>query len=268
MERNLYSYSNREIFDRAAFALFSIGSLDAIAPLYGEFARNFCLIEAGYIGQLLSEECHRYNIGLCAIGDSIDAKVLETCFHLTDDDILLHGFLGGAIAPEQKQQWLQPQKTNSENTLSFEQELRKLLAARLPDYMMPSAFVFLDELPLTANGKINRKALPSPEFQFSQTTYVEPRNPQEELLTQIWQDVLEIDPIGIRENFFELGGNSLQATQILTRIREALPAANLSLRQLIHAATIAELAEAIEENLLAQIEQLSDEEAAHFLHDK
>ena len=269
LERDLYSYTNFEIFDRAAFALFSIGSLSAIAPVYGEFARDFCLLEAGYIGQLLSEECHRYNIGLSAIGDRIDPKVLSDRFHLTDDNIFLHGFLGGAIAPEQKQQWLQPQETNQEQTpekpLDFEQELREILAARLPDYMVPSAFVFLDELPLTANGKINRKALPSPQFQPSETIYVAPRNAQEELLVQIWQDVLEVDRLGIHENFFDLGGNSLQATQILTRIREALPSADLSLRQLLNAATVAELAEAIEQNLLAQLDQLSDEDAASLL---
>lgn len=269
LDRDIYSYTNCEIFDRAAFALFSIGTLSAIAPLYGEFARDFCLLEAGYVGQLLSEECHRYNIGLCAIGDPIDAKVLSDVFQLTDDNILLHGFLGGAIAPEQKQQWLQPQATNEEETaekpLSFEQALREIVAARLPDYMVPSAFVFLDELPLTANGKVNRKALPSPQFQPSKTIYAAPRNGQEELLVQIWQDVLEVDRVGIHENFFELGGNSLQATQILTRIREALPSADLSLRQLLNAATVAELAEVIEENLLAQLDQLSDEEAARLL---
>ncbi len=269
LERDLYSYSNKDIFDRAAFALFSIGSLDAISPLYGEFARDFCLLEAGYIGQLLSEECQRYNIGLCAIGDPMDAEVIEDCFQLESNNILLQGFLGGAIAPEQKQQWLQPQASNPEETteksLSFEEELRNLLTTRLPDYMVPSAFVFLDEFPLTANGKINRKALPSPQSKPAQTPYVAPRNAQEELLAQIWQEVLELDRIGIGENFFELGGNSLQATQILTRIREALPAADLSLRQLLDASTVAELAEAIEENLLAQLEGLSDEEAADLL---
>ncbi|MDJ1184236.1 non-ribosomal peptide synthetase [Roseofilum casamattae] len=269
LERDLYSYSNKDIFDRAAFAIFSIGSLDAISPLYGEFSRDFCLLEAGYVGQLLSEECHRYNIGLCAIGDPVDAKVLEESFQLESNNIVLQGFLGGAISPEQKQQWLQPQAPNQEETtekpLSFEQELRNLLTDRLPDYMVPSAFVFLDEFPLTANGKINRKALPSPQFKLAQTSYVAPRNAQEELLAQIWQEVLDIDRIGIDENFFELGGNSLQATQILTRIREALPAADLSLRQLLNAATVAELAEAIEENLLAQLEGLSDEEAADLL---
>ncbi|MGD2184362.1 amino acid adenylation domain-containing protein [Lusitaniella coriacea LEGE 07167] len=269
LERDLYNYSNQEIFDRAAFALFTIGSLSAIEPLYGEYARDFCLLEAGHIGQLLREECHRYNIGLCAIGDPMETEVFRDYFHLDREDILLYNFLGGAIAPEQKQQWLQPRVANLEETtakpLSFEQELRNLLAARLPDYMMPSAFVFLDEFPLTANGKIDRKALPSPQFQPSQSIYIAPRNAQEELLAQIWQEVLEIDRIGIGENFFELGGNSLQATQILTRIRESLPAADLSLRQLLNASTIGELAEAIEENLLAQLEGLSDEEAARLL---
>jgi len=269
LQRDLYNYSNQEIFDRAAFALFTIGSLSAIEPLYGEYARDFCLLEAGHMGQLLREECHRYNIGLCAIGDPMETEVFRDCFHLDREDILLYKFLGGAIAPEQKQQWLQPQVGNSEETtakpLSFEQELRHLLTTRLPDYMVPSAFVFLDEFPLTANGKINRKALPSPQFQPSQTTYIAPRNAQEELLAQIWQEVLEIDRIGISENFFELGGNSLQATQILTQIREALPAADLSLRQLLNASTIGELAEAIEANLLDQIEGLSDDEAARLL---
>ena len=103
-------------------------------------------------------------------------------------------------------------------------ELRRLAQEKLPEAMMPSAFVFLDALPLTPNGKINRKALPAPENQRPEleTVYVAPRSELERSLAEIWQDLLHVEKAGLRDNFFDLGGNSLLVVRAQARLREAL----------------------------------------------
>ncbi|QIR37151.1 amino acid adenylation domain-containing protein [Tolypothrix sp. PCC 7910] len=126
-------------------------------------------------------------------------------------------------------------------------ELRQYLKAKLPEYMVPSAFVMLESLPLTSNGKIDRKALPAPEsYSASTKKYIAPRNPIEELLAQIWSQVLKLEQVGIDDNFFELGGHSLLATQLLSRIRTSFKL-ELPLRELFATTTLAELARAIEQ---------------------
>src|SRR5262249_52475620 len=126
-------------------------------------------------------------------------------------------------------------------------ELRSFLKQRLPDYMVPSAFVFLDSLPLTPNGKIDHGALPAPDESCRklEETYVAPRTPTEELLAEIWAEVLNLEKVGIHDNFFDLGGHSLLATQVVSRVRGALQV-ELPLRELFESATPAELAERVD----------------------
>ncbi|REJ44215.1 MAG: amino acid adenylation domain-containing protein [Microcystis flos-aquae TF09] len=133
-------------------------------------------------------------------------------------------------------------------------ELRQFLKAKLPEYMIPSAFVILESLPLTPNGKIDHRALPAPEFQ-SQEQYIAPRNPIEEILSSIWAKVLKVAQVGIHDNFFELGGHSLLATQLISRIREAFQV-EMPLRELFVAPTIAELSQEIKR--LSEGEQLTE----------
>src|SRR5262249_14154839 len=94
--------------------------------------------------------------------------------------------------------------------------LRKHLHERLPDYMVPSALVGLREFPLTANGKVDRKALPAPQASdyHRECEYVAPRERVEKKLVAIWEEVLGVRPIGVRDNFFDLGGKSLQAARL------------------------------------------------------
>ncbi|KPL20763.1 MAG: hypothetical protein AMJ93_11140, partial [Anaerolineae bacterium SM23_84] len=127
-------------------------------------------------------------------------------------------------------------------------ELQRFLRERMPDYMVPSAFVMLDQLPLTPIGKVDRRALPAPGRARPQLAEppVPPRTPIEELLASIWREVLGLQQVGIHDDFFELGGHSLIATQVLSRVRSAIEV-NLPLRRLFQAPTIAQLARAIEE---------------------
>ncbi|MCX7570500.1 amino acid adenylation domain-containing protein, partial [Tumebacillus sp. DT12] len=124
-------------------------------------------------------------------------------------------------------------------------ELRTHLQNELPDYMIPSAFVALDVLPLTPNGKVDRRALPAPDL--SRETaheYIAPRTPEEGTIAAIWADVMRLEQVGVLDDFFDLGGHSLIATQIMTRIRAAFHA-DIPLRLLFEAPTVAALAERI-----------------------
>jgi amino acid adenylation domain-containing protein len=131
-------------------------------------------------------------------------------------------------------------------------ELRNYLRERLPEYMVPSYFVVLEALPLTANGKLDRGALPAPQLDGAELSaaYVAPRTPTEELLVGIWATVLGVERVGVEDNFFEVGGHSLLATQLISRIREAF-AIEMPLRTLFERPTIAALAEDIETILWA-----------------
>jgi amino acid adenylation domain-containing protein len=145
-------------------------------------------------------------------------------------------------------------------------ELRSFLKHKLPDYMAPSAFVFLDALPLTPNGKVDRRALPAPDQSRPELepAFVAPRTSAEKTLVGIWAEVLRLEPVGIHDNFFELGGHSLLATQVMSRVRTAFQV-ELPLRTLFEKPTVAELAEVIEEVIIDELEKLTEDEADQFL---
>ena len=125
-------------------------------------------------------------------------------------------------------------------------ELRAFLARQLPDYMVPGAILILDALPLTPHGKVDRRALPAPDYaQLALAQpFTAPRTPVEETLADIWAGVLGLERVGVADNFFELGGHSLLATQVVSRVRAAF-AVDLPLRALFEAPTVAGLALAI-----------------------
>jgi amino acid adenylation domain-containing protein len=140
-------------------------------------------------------------------------------------------------------------------------ELRGYLKEKLPGYMMPSAFLFLSALPLTANGKIDRRALPVPDSSRSarNTSRISPRTPVEEVLAKIWCEVLGLERVGVEDNFFELGGHSLLMAGVVSRVRESLQL-ELPLRTLLEAPTVSSLAEMTEE--AARTEHLDAEKIA------
>ena len=135
--------------------------------------------------------------------------------------------------------------TTNGSTISTH-DLRSFLQHKLPDYMVPSAFVFLESLPLTPNGKIDRKALPAPDHSRPELddTFAAPRTPVEEILANIWAVVLNLDGVGIHDNFFHLGGHSLLATQVVSRVNTVFQI-DFPLRRLFETPTIAEMAAVI-----------------------
>jgi amino acid adenylation domain-containing protein len=126
-------------------------------------------------------------------------------------------------------------------------ELRRFLAERLPDFMIPSLFVALEKMPLTPNGKIDRRALPPPDVaaRGAGAAHVAPRSDTEELLASVWADLLGLRRVGVFDNFFDLGGHSLLATQLVSRLREAF-GVEVPLRTLFSSLTVAELASEVE----------------------
>lgn len=134
-------------------------------------------------------------------------------------------------------------------------QIRSFLKTKLPYYMVPSVFVFLEAIPLTSNGKIDRRALPAPLS--SSTLKIAPRTLAEELIAPIWAEVLGLEKVGINDNFFEIGGNSLKAMQAIARIGDTF-SVELPVRELFQLPTIAELAQWIEtaRNKTATVSQL------------
>ncbi|HEY3570037.1 MAG TPA: amino acid adenylation domain-containing protein [Thermoanaerobaculia bacterium] len=126
--------------------------------------------------------------------------------------------------------------------------VRAFAEPRLPAYMVPAAVVFLAALPLTASGKVDRRALPEPDSSRPELdrAYVAPRTPTEEVVAAVWAEVLGVSRVGIHDGFFELGGHSLLATQIVARVREAM-GVELPLHAFFESPSVAELAESIEE---------------------
>jgi amino acid adenylation domain-containing protein len=123
--------------------------------------------------------------------------------------------------------------------------LRTHVKQSLPEHMVPSAFVTLAALPLTANGKVDRRALPAPNGRPETAAYVAPRTPTEEVLAGIWGEVLKVERVGVADNFFELGGHSLLATRVMARMREAF-GLELPLRGLFESQSITDFADRID----------------------
>jgi amino acid adenylation domain-containing protein len=125
-------------------------------------------------------------------------------------------------------------------------ELRSHVAKKLPEYMVPSAYMILDELPLTPSGKINRPALPEPgrARRGQESTFISPRNVIEEVLAGIFSEVLKVEPVGVHDNFFNLGGHSILATQLVSRLRKTFQV-SLPLRQFFESPTVAAISQTL-----------------------
>ena len=156
--------------------------------------------------------------------------------------------------------------------------LRAFLKGKLPDYMIPARFVFLDELPMMSTGKINRGALPIPGSQEikRRSPIVVPRTPLEMKLAEIWTQVLSIKEVDVNDNFFDLGGHSLAATRVISCVIKQFQI-DIPLQSLFQSPTISNMAAVIAEHqgsqlsekklttILAELESLSDEEAVRLL---
>jgi len=166
---------------------------------------------------------------------------------------------------------------------TLEADIMSRLRRALPEYMVPSAIVRLDSLPQTANGKVNRRALPAPtdDRAAAARPYVAPRSPLEADIARVWADVLGAPRVSVNDDFFALGGTSLLAMRVIARLADVVPG-RLTIGMIFDARTVAALAERIVMSLalieakaddaelaamLAELEALSDTEAASRLTD-
>ncbi|WP_122614320.1 non-ribosomal peptide synthetase, partial [Pseudomonas viridiflava] len=181
---------------------------------------------AGRIDHQVKIRGHRIELGEIEARLQAQAQVREVIV------LALDGQLVAYLVPDDPAQ--DPQTLRE----TFKAELK----AHLPDYMVPTHFVLLDAMPLTANGKLDRKALPAPDATQLQAQYVAPEGELEQQLAAIWAEVLKVEQVGRTDNFFELGGHSLLATQVISRIRQQL-SVELSLRHLFEARELAAFAQ-------------------------
>ncbi|NEP72546.1 MAG: amino acid adenylation domain-containing protein [Okeania sp. SIO2G4] len=240
---------NQPIFEQSAFSIFLIGKLDAISPMYGELAKDFSLLEAGHIGQLLMSSAPKQEIGLCPVGH-VEFDELQDLLKLKSSQVLLYSFVGGKIDLAQTKQWFKSKAAPGTRSLSV--ELREYLQDKLPKYMVPAEYITLETLPLTANGKIDRRSLPQPQINLlgKDANYAPPQTKIEHTVVKIWEEVLGLEKVGVNDNFFDIGGNSLQVTKIYNKLREVLPneSENISLVDIFNYATIAKLSEQLSQN--------------------
>jgi hypothetical protein len=242
---------NRALFNESAFSIFLIGQLSAITPMYGELGRHYAAIEAGLMTQLLEMSAPACELGLCQIG-SLGFDRISEFFDLEESHVLLHSLVGGRIDPAQTKlpalleelneyravsELLATQVTKTEPNGAaarnhaqlnnqFISEVKSSLRGRLPDYMIPSSYVLLNTLPLTSNGKVDRKALPPPdEIQIEQQTpetYTAPESEIEQVIAGALQEVLKLEQVSVQRNFFDMGGTSVHMIQVYNKVRALL----------------------------------------------
>lgn len=238
LTESLQFLDNRRIHSQSAFTLLFIGR-EAVA-------RDTALLASGYLAQALINRSTESNIGWCSQGGA-RLELVRKYLPLHEHQSVLYCLEGGAIDVEQTRQWV----TESMH-LDAEAAWKDTLRNRLPYYMIPSHFIRLKLFPLTANGKVDRKALKAltQTTQVKQRTLVAPRNDIERMLMTIWRDVLAVDSLSVDDNLFELGGDSLSATKLISDASKAL-GVNLPLHKLFTNPTIAGMAESYR-SLLAQ----------------
>jgi amino acid adenylation domain-containing protein len=148
------------------------------------------------------------------------------------------------------------------------EDVREFLGGKLPAYMVPGVFLELGTLPLTANGKVDRKALVVPDDALEEETraYQAPRTPLEEIVAEVWSNLLDVERVGVHDDFFLLGGDSLMAMRAVVHLRQALDV-DLPIRVLFDSPALEDTARCIEDRMLAELEEMSDEEARSLLAD-
>jgi amino acid adenylation domain-containing protein len=237
IDRSVHATVNQPVFDTAAFSLFLVAQLAAMQPLYGQRAHEFCLLEAGYMGQLLMTEAPLAGLGLCPIG-TLDFGQLRSLFALDESHELVHSFVGGIPAAEL------PMATadiaSAEPGVGLIADVRAFLSAKLPAYMVPSAFVQLQALPLTANGKVDRAALPEPQADLVWTSAA-PQTDLERAIADLVRAVVGVDTVGLHDNFFDIGATSLHLVRLHRDIGHALER-DFAVVELFRRPTIAQMA--------------------------
>ncbi|MDA0703296.1 MAG: amino acid adenylation domain-containing protein [Proteobacteria bacterium] len=222
---DIHGAYNRGFVSESAFDLFLTADPDVVAKLYPDLARDSCLLEAGAISQLLQDRAPACGFGLCAIG-SVVFEGLRRDLGLGDGHIVLHALIGGPIALEQAERWGAVEIAPTPDKAA----VLDFAAGFLPTYMVPKELVWLDRLPLSANGKVDRNALTSPvsydneavESTVSRSSKYRENGSYssefEEVVAACVEEVLGCSSVDRTRNLFHLGADSLKVIQIRNRI--------------------------------------------------
>jgi amino acid adenylation domain-containing protein len=237
LDETIHWPSNRGTFRQSHFSIFLVSEMDAISPMYGNVARDFCLLEAGAMTQLLAMASSSHQIGLCQVG-SVDFDRVRGSCKLKDSQVLLHTLIGGRAVPANVGQvglpgngephpgsnGAKPANRAGLNAAAEIEEIKKYLSQVLPDYMVPSSIVLLDALPLNPNGKVDRKALPAPEALQAEVSkeFVPPQTELEKKIALAIGEEIQTHRVGIKDNFFDLGATSLSLVRVHGRLQAAL----------------------------------------------
>jgi amino acid adenylation domain-containing protein len=233
----------------------------------GRMMPDGCLLHLGRMDAQIKIRGHRVEVAEIEL-KLLELDIVKEAVVVAQEDVLRDKRLVAYVVPARH-----PAPTVS--------ALRCALAEKLPDYMVPSAFVMVDALPLTPTRKLDRRALPAPGSTRPQldTSFVAPRTPIEGELAKIWAGVLSLDQVGIHDNFFDLGGHSLAAARVISRVINTFKV-ELPIKSLFESPTVADMAVVITENMakkagdeelarmLAELESISDEDARQRLADE
>ena len=227
IDKQVHGEPNQRIFESSAFSVFLIGDLSAVEPLYPEQARDFCLLEAGCMLQLMMTTAPDHELGLCPIG-GLDFDQIRSLFVLDQNQVLLHSICGGRPVTAR----------GEKRTVSG--DLPEFLRERLPAHMVPQNIVVLDRLPLTPNGKVDRRALPLVQSTTSRDD-LPPATNLERTIAGVWREVLGLDEVSVNRNLFELGATSIHIVQVRARLQKVI-GRELAIADLFRHSTISSLA--------------------------
>jgi epothilone synthetase B len=217
LSSELFPEVNQPLAGQCAFQIFLIANLDAIAPVYKESSRDLCMLEAGLMTQLIEQEAAAQGLGMCQTGGFNIAPV-ASLFELDFNYAFIHSLMGGMPASEViAVETVAPKET-------VEKMLLTQLREKLPAYMVPDVFIELDKIPLSANGKVDRKMLPIPQVRAdNQRKNMAPTSTLAKKICGIWSEVLDRDDVGVEDNFFDMGGTSVEMIKIHTWLEPELP---------------------------------------------
>lgn len=236
LPEDIHESGNRNIFRESAFSIFLVGKLDVIKKMYGEKdGLDFMKMEAGLISSLLESTGLENRIGFCQIG-TLDFPRIKEILQADEDTYYLHCLLGGLVTKEQMtyegflaevdtyQQKGDGKDNEGRGKINVANILKQELKEKLPGYMIPSRIVLVNALPLTANGKVDRKALLDMIEEsvptVSEKSFHVPETKVQEKVYDIWKECFGGKDFGIRDNFFDLGGDSVMTVQVFGKLKE------------------------------------------------
>lgn len=236
LSEDMHERGNQDIYRESAFSIFLVGKLDVIKKMYGEKdGLDFMKMEAGLISSLLESTGLENQMGFCQIG-TLDFPRIKEALKVDEDAYYLHCLLGGHVTKEQMtyegflaevgtyQHKRDGKDGEGKGKINVAKILKQELKKKLPDYMIPSRIVLVSTLPLTANGKVDRKALlgmlEESVPKVSEKAFHVPETKVQKMVYDIWKECFGGKDFGIQDNFFDLGGDSVMTVQVFGKLKE------------------------------------------------